>query len=94
MLIHALYITILAIATTFALPACAEDPRGGQDTEVILVPTFHCIGIYWSPAGGGAEHQVLVKYRRSGQQAWHKGLPLRYHPSIPQNARPITVAVS
>ncbi len=80
MLRNAIHVTILAVVTAFALPASAEDQHGRGDGEAILVPTFHCIGIYWSPAGGGAEHKVLVRYRVSGQQGWHKGLPLRYHP--------------
>ena len=69
---------IFTVVAALVLAAPAGDRRGQR--EAFLVPTFHCIGIYWSPMGGGAEHRVLVKYRRNGQQQWRTGLPLRYHP--------------
>jgi len=75
---NAIHAMISTMAIALALPAFAETQHG--QAEPLLVPTFHCIGIYWSPAEGGAEHRVLVKYRRHGQQQWHAGFPLRYHP--------------
>ncbi len=75
---NAIHAAISTIVVSLALPASAETQH--QRVEPLLVPTFHCIGIYWSPAEGGAAHRVLVKYRRRGQQQWHAGLPLRYHP--------------
>ena len=75
---NAIHATVFAVIAALALPAAAEN-RHGQG-GAFLVPTFHCIGIYWSPAEGGAKHQVLVSYRRKGQQRWRTGLPLRYHP--------------
>jgi len=77
---NAIYVTILAAVAAIALPARAENKHGGEKGGAFLVPTFHCIGIYWSPAGGGAKRKVLIKYRRNGQQRWRTGLPLRYHP--------------
>ncbi len=44
------------------------------------VPTFHCLGIYWSPENGAAGKKVLVKFREIGQAAWREGLPMRYNP--------------
>jgi hypothetical protein len=44
------------------------------------VPTFHCLGVYWSPAGGSADADVLVQYRRQGDAAWKDGLAMRYLP--------------
>ena len=44
------------------------------------VPTFHCLGIYWSPENGAAGKKVLVTFREVGQQSWHEGLPMRYNP--------------
>ncbi|NQT36120.1 MAG: hypothetical protein HQ581_01445, partial [Planctomycetes bacterium] len=75
---NAIHATIVAVLVAIALPAPAEEQRG--QGGAFLVPTFHCIGIYWSPPEGGPEHEVLVKYRPNGQQHWHTGLPLRYHP--------------
>jgi len=48
--------------------------------EVSLVSTFHCISIYWSPAQGGPQHKVSVKFRQAGRKQWRDGFPLRYHP--------------
>src|SRR5262249_25449008 len=44
------------------------------------VPTFHCLGLYWSPPGGAADREVLVRYRRQGASQWKDGLSLRYNP--------------
>ena len=49
-------------------------------TEPMSVPTFHCLGIYWSPEQGCAEKTVFVQYRQSGQDRWLDGLPMRYNP--------------
>ena len=75
---NVVHATIFAIVIAIALPSPAEEQH--RRVEVSLVPTFHCISIYWSPVEGGAEHEVLVKYRPSGQLQWRTGLPLRYHP--------------
>jgi len=72
--------TVLAVIAALALPAGAEDRRGRGEGGAVVVPTFHCMSVYWSPPGGGAKHKVLVKYRRAGGQRWRTGLPLRYHP--------------
>lgn len=77
---HARLATIIALVATSALTAAANDPRDSGEDAAILVPTFHCISIYWSPPHGGEERQTLVRYRRSGEKQWHAGLPLRYHP--------------
>jgi hypothetical protein len=44
------------------------------------VPTFHCLGLYWSPSKGAAGKEVRVQYRAAGEKAWQPGLPLRYNP--------------
>ena len=44
------------------------------------IPTFHCLGIYWSPENGQAGRNVLIQFRQAGQQAWRDGLPMRYNP--------------
>src|SRR5438874_13712905 len=53
-------------------PAAAQGP--------LCIPTFHCLGIYWSPEGGTAEKNVLVKYRANDQKDWREALPMRYNP--------------
>src|SRR5512139_1495278 len=44
------------------------------------IPTFHCLGLYWSPKNGSAEKQVQVRYRQQGQPQWKDALPMRYYP--------------
>jgi len=51
-------------------------PKG----QPLVVPTFHCLGIYWSPENGAADKKVLIKFRESGQEAWRDGLPMRHNP--------------
>ena len=48
--------------------------------EPFAVPTFHCLGLYWSPPDGAAAKEVLVRYRVAGSGAWHEGLSMRYNP--------------
>jgi hypothetical protein len=48
--------------------ADADDP--------IAIPTFHCLGLYWSPAEGPADETCQISYRIAGQRNWHKALPL------------------
>ena len=70
MLRDRIHTTVFAVVVALALPAFGEEPPGRGEDGASLVSTFHCIGIYWSPVGGGPEHEVLVRYRRSGQQRW------------------------
>jgi len=56
--------------------ASAED----ASQQPVAIPTFHCIGLYWSPPGGSPDRQVLVRFRRQGEEAWQQGLPMRYNP--------------
>ncbi|MBM3852632.1 MAG: hypothetical protein FJ399_05710 [Verrucomicrobia bacterium] len=46
----------------------------------LAVPTFHCLGLYWSPPEGGPEKAVLVRFRAQGASAWREGLSMRYNP--------------
>ncbi len=62
---------------SFAATA-AEAPS--RDTTPFAVATFHCLGLYWSPSGGAADKEVLVRYRRQGATEWQEALPMRYNP--------------
>lgn len=44
------------------------------------IPTFHCLGLYWSPPGGAPDRDVEIRYRQQGAGEWKTGLPMRYHP--------------
>lgn len=61
------------------LPAAEDDPKPAPG-EALAIPTFHCLGLYWSPAGGSAEREVLVRYRPAGTTDWNRALPMRYNP--------------
>lgn len=75
------YPMIFACAFSLVSMASAENTANGKDTSgVSLVPTFHCISIYWSPAQGDANRQVSVKFKEAGLKEWRDGFPLRYHP--------------
>lgn len=60
-------------------PTAADDARGRGDGP-FAIPTFHCLGIYWSPPGGAADKEVQVRYRRPGASSWNEALPMRYNP--------------
>src|SRR6185436_5945519 len=44
------------------------------------IATFHCLGLYWSPAEGSADRPVTVRYRKDGAADWKDALPMRYNP--------------
>ncbi len=70
---------LLCLLISFLLAsACAAAPS--QVSAPTAVPTFECIGVYWSPAGGCADKAVLVEYREEGAGEWKQGLPMKYNP--------------
>ncbi len=48
--------------------------------EPQAISTFESIGLYWSPANGSSENDVLIKFKEAGSEEWHKGLPIKYNP--------------
>ncbi len=73
----AIFVTILLAATALrAAKPTTPPPAAGA----FAIPTFHCLGLYWSPPGGTADRAVLVRYRLPSAPAWQEGLPMRYHP--------------
>ncbi|HYF49100.1 MAG TPA: right-handed parallel beta-helix repeat-containing protein [Planctomycetota bacterium] len=73
-LLSSLLVALFVSTQTLA----ADAPR--KKTEPFCIPTFHCIGVYWSPEKGEASKKVLVKFREASEQAWRDGLPMRYNP--------------
>ncbi len=71
-----LVVIVLLVAETTT--AGADAPARGSGPFAIA--TFHCLGVYWSPPGGNANRDVLVRYRRQGDAEWSEGLPMRYNP--------------
>ena len=46
------------------------------ESQPQAVPTFQCIGLYWSPEDGSAENACHVRYRPVGTETWREALPL------------------
>ncbi|MCX5645434.1 MAG: hypothetical protein NTZ17_12280 [Phycisphaerae bacterium] len=53
---------------------CAETTFG--DSQPQAVPTFQCVGLYWSPEDGSAENTCRVQYRQAGAPQWREAVPL------------------
>ena len=51
-----------------------------QPSGPFAIPTFHCLGIYWSPPGGTIEKEVRMQYRQQASGAWNDALPMKYNP--------------
>jgi hypothetical protein len=66
--------------TVGSLPVAQEpEPEdGGIQPDASSVSTFHCIGVYWSPAEGSRDNRCQVRYRPLGSSAWKEALPLWY----------------
>jgi len=64
----------VAVATAFG------NYNDQMNSNPFAIPTFHCIGVYWSPPEGAADRDVLVKYRPYGASEWANALPMRYNP--------------
>lgn len=52
------------------------------------VPTFHCVGLYWSPKEGSTENVCRVWYRGAGAESWREAMPLWFDGREPQEALP------
>jgi hypothetical protein len=59
----------LFFAVSFAAVQAAAAPPAA-------VSTFHSIGLYWSPEGGGESNAATVEFREAGAGAWRQGLDL------------------
>ena len=40
------------------------------------VPTFNCVGLYWTVEGGSAQNVCRVRYRSDGAGQWKEAMPL------------------
>ncbi len=47
-----MHAVVFTVVVTIALLAAAEMEHGLAEGGAFLVPTFHCIGIYWPPPEG------------------------------------------
>ncbi len=58
------------------------------DEQPRAVPTFHSVGLYWSPQDGSARNVCAVRYRPAGAGPWRQGLPLWFDEREAQEALP------
>ncbi len=47
-----------------------------------LIPTFNCVGVYWSPPAGATSIECQVRYRMSGDEEWRSALPLYFDEEV------------
>jgi hypothetical protein len=74
---------------TIAILVCLASARTGSAmAQAQAVPTFHCVGLYWSPGDGSAENVCHVRYRRVGEQPWKEALALWFDGREAQEALP------
>jgi len=72
------YPLLLGLAAASCCAAAAESPP--RTETPLAIPTFHCLGLYWSPPGGAADRAVAIRFRRQGTSDWNEALPMRYNP--------------
>lgn len=84
-------VSLVTFAFLVMAPLSFADRRAADATipTPLAISTFHCLGLYWSPPGGAADKQVLVRYRKQGDSSWNEGLPMHYHP-IPETDEDLT----
>jgi hypothetical protein len=71
------------IALSLIGVSCSAPRVSGAESDAAAassVSTFHCLSLYWSPKGGQAGRQVMVRYRQAAEPDWHEGLAMRYNP--------------
>jgi len=73
-------VTTLLLYSQGAPGNAAQRNAHNRSKAAFAIPTFHCLGLYWSPEGGAADREVAVRYRRQGAGDWREGLPMRYNP--------------
>ena len=76
---QSIFLTLACLLGGYALAVASTEGRSGGEAP-FAIPTFHCLGLYWSPPGGSADKQVLMRYRRQGASEWKEALPMRYNP--------------
>ena len=82
-------LTIVLAPLSYADGPVADETIRTTGHRPFAIPTFHCLGLYWSPPGGAADKEVLVRYRRQGTSEWKEALPMRYNP-IPDTDEDLT----
>jgi len=74
------YVMTVVIMMLWATCSAESVPTTPSEAKALAVPTFHCLGLYWSPEQGGEGKKVSIQYREKGQSQWRDGLSMRYNP--------------
>lgn len=85
---YAGFVAVIALLS-FCTRGAAQTAPVRAPGEAFAIPTFNCLGLYWSPPGGSVEKSVLVRYRPAGTAVWREALPMRYNP-IPNTDEALT----
>jgi len=56
----------------------SQETRSPAANALTVVPTFHSLGIYWTPPGRSSNTTASVQYRPSGTSQWREGFSLWY----------------
>ncbi len=75
-----IFVLLLLLCNQVALFKGARAEIQARNQNAFTVPTFHCLGLYWSPEEGAVGREVSVRYRHKGTDMWNDGLPMRYNP--------------
>ncbi len=69
---------ILCLLAALMAPVARAAERNPLDSEAnpYAVPTFECLGLYWTVPGASGE--AAVQYRADGKSDWQQGYPLWY----------------
>ena len=69
-------VTVGLVIVAFGITGLTVGPAQGAEGEAWVVPTFECLGVYYSRATDAGACQVW--YRERGGSAWREGYPLVY----------------
>jgi hypothetical protein len=72
-------LSLLGSLVVTILPLHAAD-YAAPPGQPLAIPTFHCLGLYWSPPGGAPDKAVHMRYRPQGAAEWNEALPMRHNP--------------
>jgi len=72
-------ILLIVLGRIAGTDVAGADAQSRADAP-FAIPTFYCLGLYWSPPGGSPNRDVQVRYRRQGASEWKEALAMRYNP--------------
>jgi len=83
------FLRLFFVFIALSVGSVAAESSKADTQGPFAIPTFHSLGLYWSPQNGAADKQVAVRYRRHGSVEWKEALPMRYNP-IPETEEDLT----